>query len=158
MSLKRQTYDWSMNTPEEKQWVYKRMLCVAFYDYVNKHIPIKPDNEKQIKMFLEIFFNDPNISVIPFSQWLLNSQNKPNTWELALMYSEMKIPSTYYRKLTGQKNSSILQFKGQRIFHCQQLLTPSQMIQVQVRLNNITWTKFDYTIFHIIEWANVGGE
>ncbi len=156
MSLKRQTYDWSVNTPEEKQWVYKRMLCVAFYDYVDKHIPICKDNERQLNMFLEVFFNDQNISVIPFTQWLLNPQHIPNTWELALMYSEMKIPSTYYRQLTKQKNSSILQFKGQKVFHCQYLLTPSQMIQVQVRLSNITWTKFDYSIFKLIQWTGTG--
>ncbi len=138
-----------------KPMVYRRLLCVAFWEHVNYHVQVTAENELYIQKFLEIFFKDyPAVHVIPFVQWLLNPDNTPTRWERALLYKEMKMDSKFYLRKTHQQSSNINYFSGKREIKPQNVLSTDQMINVQVVLSNITYTIFDYKVFFkLIDWS-----
>ncbi len=147
------------NIPQA-QLVYKRLLSVALYDYVNLHTPISIDNVANVRKFLEILI--PNYNVEHIVNWFLQeydngTNNKPNKFELMLLFNQMKCKSNYVIKRLKVASTNISQWKKDTTIK-PYVLDNNTLMVVRNEMLKINWTKFDYNIFTKIEFNfNQGG-
>lgn len=140
----------NINNHPHYQSIMKRLLCVSLWDYINNYTPLVIDNTTTIRKMLNVLL--PNYNVDMILEWLLTPLNNPTKFELMLLYNQMKVPARYIVNRLKVNTTNINKWNQDTTIKIDKTLDEQTMLQVLKALIKITWSKYNFEIFKVIEW------
>lgn len=147
--MKRQTFN--LDQFENKNLIWRRLIEVTLYDFVDKVVGVDMKNDNHITDLLKIMFNGKMIIVESIREWLYLDTSKPTQFEVALIYDKYKAPYNYIKQELKLANTNINAFNLKKIIVKPSVLTLSTLQSIQEYFMNVTWTKLDYSILKTTE-------
>lgn len=144
----------SFKNHPQSQFIYKRLLSIAIYEFIDNHLPISGTNDINLRSFIKIIFKSNVDEILEF---ILNEKAKPNKYELLILYNQLQAPtffiqrrvkvaSTDFRKLIKyDKEGNVINKKDTQLQTT--ILSDTTLITCLTYLNTMELSNCDYSEF-----------
>lgn len=137
------------NITTQPNIIYKRLLSIAYYDYLELQIKqLTIYNVEKIKNLNLIYLNRNTDELV---NWLLEGTNKPTKAERLLLYNQLQAPTRYIKSIVKTSTTNLLNYKG-NIDIKNKVLPDDLLVLIQNFLINQELTPWDYNVFLKIKW------
>lgn len=151
MASEKILFDFSPLGEEIEQAILKRLLEVAWYDFIDNHIHVCVENQPRLTKFVSACLGN-HVNTDTIMTTLLSPAMQPKHYEYMMLYNLMRVKSKYIRKVLKVANTNIYAYSRNPRQIMPYVMTHADMLIVLSFLAQTNFTIFDYQIFTRIKW------